>query len=114
MTEWQPIETAQKDFTPILLHMPYLDKSENIQVGFYNNDRWENSIDSMNELNPTHWMPLPKPPKKKHCCYAVESSTKIRCESLTDTNRFFDLVWIDGSRLLVTYCPFCGKKADEY
>lgn len=36
----------------------------------------------------------------------------IKCIGVTDSKRYFDLVWIDGSRLLVDYCPFCGEKAN--
>lgn len=72
--EWQPIETAPKDGTPILVFSPYADISEptNIIVAKYGkhaDETWwepcENLIrDAIGCVDPapTHWMPLPKPP----------------------------------------------------
>jgi len=75
MTEWQPIETAPKDGTRVLLiccktsaecrrfmHHMEVDfwhdkktapKSGFVGWGLFNNSYWP----------PTHWMPLPEPPK---------------------------------------------------
>ena len=59
--EWQPIETAPKDGTPILL----LIKSPRnaIQASFSGScwvDCWCAFVDP---YEPTHWMPLPSPPQ---------------------------------------------------
>lgn len=64
---WQPIETAPKDGTPILGFA-----GDEYTVVFWNPHYselgyWDlavcgaHAIDG--EWNPTHWMPLPKPPK---------------------------------------------------
>ena len=75
--KWQSIETAPKDRTPILawngrfvseaLWEP--DADDDGHVGwcystFYNHEcygNYNNSYDK--DAQPTHWMPLPKPPK---------------------------------------------------
>ena len=69
MTEqWQPIETAPKDGTGFLWHIQtwpgfraigagHFDQSRNV---FVVTDFWgDNDI----VIDPTHWMPLPEPPK---------------------------------------------------
>lgn len=69
---WQPIETAAKDGTLMLLFYPVL--QENIHVGSYTKVTGEQklrwwSVDGLNwnmggkDVLPTHWMPLPNPPK---------------------------------------------------
>jgi hypothetical protein len=64
MSEWQPIETAPKDGTDIIVS----DSGELVSVAFFCEDT-EMWFDSMNHngydhtvRNPTHWMPLPAPP----------------------------------------------------
>ncbi len=63
MKTWQPISTAPKDKTRVLLfgggymETGYYDDSP--RIGPYPNWRWPIA------LNPTHWMPLPNPPKIK-------------------------------------------------
>ena len=64
MSKWQPIETAPKDGTWILLY----DEQDVIEVGW-----WESfdcpgggamigwCVDRV--THPTHWMPLPEPPE---------------------------------------------------
>lgn len=58
--DWQPIETAPKDGTRIIV-IPYGDIFD-LSVSWFieGDDRWANWhwIEA-----PTHWMPLPKPPK---------------------------------------------------
>ena len=107
MTEWKPIETAPKDLQPIILYMPYLDEPENYQIGYWNSGRWENCIDSMYELKPTHWMPLPIPPKKKHCC----GNKYWKCISSSYRQEFE--LHHDDTYINCMFCPFCGEKADD-
>lgn len=71
MSEWQPIETAPKDGKSVILFDPS-------RGGFVADQRfifahwsgwgggiWENtnSGGKLMNGNPTHWMPLPEPPK---------------------------------------------------
>ena len=64
VTDWQPIETAPKDGTKFLA---YEGGAENKhyecwwQDDFSNWSGWQDWWDS--EPEPTHWMPLPEPPK---------------------------------------------------
>lgn len=74
MTEWQPIETAPKDGTPILLA-----RKEYIDIGLWDHTHicrqgaapgsWMSGFDGSgpdgpeDDYWPTHWMPLPQPPK---------------------------------------------------
>lgn len=72
---WQPIETAPKDESWVLL---YFGKSlgafeaENMALGFWSDEHadWFGSEAASCSLasggaGPTHWMPLPKPPAEK-------------------------------------------------
>lgn len=86
MTEWRPIETAPKDGTEIILFCPRGDgtpgKTYRLTSGSwfipptctYTPDpeedfdeppswlSWDGGF-SENTMMPTHWMPLPEPPK---------------------------------------------------
>ena len=55
MSEWQPIETALKDGTIVLLS--YYDGQ--VETGYWNGILW---ADTLILLKPTHWMPIPEPP----------------------------------------------------
>lgn len=71
MSEWNPIETAPKDGTEIWLFCPD-DHPQQVQ-GYYSSEPEENIrywrptemlvSDVVGEIYPTHWMPLPEPPK---------------------------------------------------
>ena len=67
MTEWQPIETAPKDGTVFLAYwepprnFPYKDKYH--VCHYAHGVIWPGWINTPDDL-PTHWMPLPPPPKK--------------------------------------------------
>jgi hypothetical protein len=68
MDHWQPIETAPKDGTRVLFYTP-----ECLQTGwlafiaesFYDKHGYLNDVHVaqwQDGLEPTHWMPSPKPP----------------------------------------------------
>lgn len=58
MSEWQPIETAPKDGMRVLV----IGKSGYVDAGHYIEGwGWEDA--NGNIMKPTHWMPLPEPPK---------------------------------------------------
>jgi hypothetical protein len=70
MTDWQPIDTAPKDRTAVLLwarlhaHPPERDSFFEV-VGFYHRasgvERWK-TRETDEDLIATHWAPIPKPP----------------------------------------------------
>jgi hypothetical protein len=61
---WQPIETAPKDGTLVLL--AYDTGPGVLQWGMslarIRGDHWATDINSQLHFVPTHWMPLPEPP----------------------------------------------------
>ena len=61
--QWQPIETAPRDGTLILIARMPCDYWHGIFVGYWNDtiDEWFYSA-ALLISQPTHWMPLPKPP----------------------------------------------------
>lgn len=70
MTEWQPIETAPKDGTTILLVRFYgaqvCGETDHWTVDVYGDDRprdWCDTGGRPPEYAWTHWLPLPPPPK---------------------------------------------------
>ena len=76
MGEWQPIETAPKDGTPVLFAnydaMCLLTGAPHVWAGRYDKLGGEDDELMMHECSyaatnengdPTHWMPLPNPPK---------------------------------------------------
>jgi hypothetical protein len=58
-TTWQPIETAPKDGTEILVLER--EKKDISYVAYYS--KFEGWTVPYDEVDPTHWMPLPEPPK---------------------------------------------------
>ena len=61
-TEWQPIETAPKDGTEVLVF-----SSGKMFMSFYSHDVGSWCIDGRYDdfvEDVTHWMPLPQPPKE--------------------------------------------------
>ena len=60
MTEWQPIETAPKDGTDVLVWCGGAMFIACMEVGRWFFDRTDYSVKPL----PTHWMPLPPAPKK--------------------------------------------------
>lgn len=85
MSEWEPIETAPKDGTQVLVYAPIgmsiaawsqdtrgPGVSGHVQtpgwIGWANGDEiddegWDTGHGFALQLEPTHWMPLPAPPK---------------------------------------------------
>lgn len=64
---WQPIETAPKDTTVILLFIPtrWNKWTPALQAsGFWYASGWllPNADEAMQSVEPTHWMPLQQPP----------------------------------------------------
>lgn len=57
---WQPIETAPKDGTAILLLIPDVGWIEGWYFSNTKDDGWETCIGFIGE--PTHWFSLPEPP----------------------------------------------------
>ena len=61
MSEWQPIETAPRDGSEILLFArgPYKDDYRGVGQWSEQRNDWLWSF----AIRPTHWMPLPEPPR---------------------------------------------------
>ncbi len=68
--KWQPIETAPKDGTPILAYRGDHYKSfGHVQVTYWRTAAHKVGYIGWGEFNqrwwpPTHWMPLPEPPRQ--------------------------------------------------
>ena len=68
--EWQPIETAPKDGRYIFIFLPTSLRDTAFPVN-PRKAQWQTELDewsvdgllSSTAPQPTHWMPLPKPPK---------------------------------------------------
>lgn len=68
MSKWQPIATAPKDATDIIVYRPKFDGNYIPQVGV---DWWSSQLNlgsggwakSRKDVPPIYWMPLPEPPK---------------------------------------------------
>ena len=64
MTEWQPIETAPKNGTRIIVYRP--EGYETSYVPSIGEDFWHKGLEKWANSNkyqrPTHWQPLPGPP----------------------------------------------------
>lgn len=71
MSEWQPIETAPKNASEIILgdegcsYSGFWCAAKNYwgEIGWYEESNRGGSY-SAHPLQPTHWQPLPKPPNK--------------------------------------------------
>lgn len=62
---WQPVETAPRDGTRVLLFGPFDGDAPALYVGWWDDDEdcWRASrFDLLAWLDPTHWMPLPPQP----------------------------------------------------
>jgi hypothetical protein len=59
--QWKPIETAPKDGSCVLA---WFDDAEHHFLLYWLNDAWRFKGTHINPIiEPTHWMPLPEPPK---------------------------------------------------
>jgi uncharacterized protein DUF551 len=72
MIDWQPIETAPRDGTNIMLYYPLKEVNESWEgIVFCYWNKWENNWvwsgrarrTFSRGFQPTHWMPLPEPPE---------------------------------------------------
>lgn len=67
--EWQPIETAPKDRTFVLLSGFEYDRppARWIELGHFTGHVWQQDgmLNGEYLYEPTHWMPLPAPPRAK-------------------------------------------------
>lgn len=65
MSEWQPIETAPRDGTRVLV---YFARGGTMGLAYYSESavdgfNWFDDADDAACGHPTYWMPLPEPPK---------------------------------------------------
>jgi len=58
MSEWQPIKTAPAGDDLLLAWV----ETGEMRVGYFNGNSWLCDAVSF-DFEPTHWMPLPEPPK---------------------------------------------------
>lgn len=107
--KWEPIETAPKDGTTILLlNSNY---AREVLLGCWNESKGE-FYSKDYKMNPTHWMRIPKLPEKKHFCSRGPLNLDVckeRDGKLFLTSSVFG---VPPKEMEVTYCPFCGEKSD--
>jgi len=60
-SQWQPIETAPKDGTEVLVYVPRRLGPIYAEARNVTGNQWWGRV--LGNLRPTHWMPLPEPPK---------------------------------------------------
>lgn len=81
MMDWQPISTAPKDGTPVLLFTP--GKGRWIAKWKKSKSVWRvvhpGSVKKQKE-GPTHWMPLPDPPAKDSTVMTDEELIEFYCK----------------------------------
>ena len=70
MNEWQPIATAPKDLTEVLVYDPDYGGVVVAQYEMYaTRPFWSSDIHDFttggHKIEPTHWQPLPPPPAKE-------------------------------------------------
>ena len=63
---WKPIESAPKDGTKVLVYRPIFVDRYITEIGIDWWDKWDGApegcwMKSRVDVQPTHWMPLPKP-----------------------------------------------------
>ena len=62
VSEWQTIKTAPMDGTWVFLYFKGMSMSKYPTVGYNVIGYWE-EVGGDETIEPTHWMPLPEPPK---------------------------------------------------
>lgn len=68
---WQPIETAPRDGTYVILFWPYITQDGFAAGGYWYDPqngvapRWYSDMVNSGATPPTHWMPFPDPPTEK-------------------------------------------------
>lgn len=72
MSQWQPIETAPKDGSPVVVYMPW---NGLVRTAHYKPNytrpfqpwcvHWDMTNKSRPYQSPSHWMPLPPPPQQE-------------------------------------------------
>lgn len=120
MSEWEPIESAPKDGTFILMYKSvgthYLDNEYTpfyvcqwLENGTYGGPGWFYGEGEFFLRNPTHWMPLPAPPRKKHYC----ENPYMRCYTFLPKDDVLVLqIGKEIKEHVVKFCPLCGENAD--
>ena len=65
MTDWQPIETAPRDGGHVIVYVVLGNDLPTVTLGKWNVtfQRWDIGWSGYVKGEPTHWMPLPPPPK---------------------------------------------------
>jgi hypothetical protein len=84
VADWQPIETAPRDGTDIIVYRPKFDGTYIPRVG---TDYWMTKLleptwaRSRKDCPPTHWQPFPDPPGREKAFELVPSSLMeaIKC-----------------------------------
>ena len=65
MSQWQPIATAPRDGTAILLYDPDNCIESRLQIGQWNDvwktPGWQSNMENETLRRTTHWVPLPDP-----------------------------------------------------
>jgi len=64
MSEWKKINTAPKDGTSVLVYFCEIKGwNEGVVEASFQDGYWEDVAGAFHDDAPTHWMPLPEPPK---------------------------------------------------
>lgn len=115
ITQWQPIETAPKDGTPILA------SNENIQYVAWFKNNWNFFAHENPEIGtfyffPTHWMDLPAAPTPPEACAksSIFQSAPENIESDQEHNGAHEEIGFTQTELKegdrVTFCNWMGRQ----